>query len=313
MILGLGPLTVGVLLLAASACVLATLLLVPSRSLPYDRRRYGVEDTSLVTRVAGAASGRIGQLVDRSGRGRRWSNALDLAGIRMDVADFILVAGAAALGAFALGAVLEGLVLALLLAIMTGIGVLAWVHIRADRRRSRFADQIDDVVTLLASNMRAGHSLQQALSYVAREVEEPAAGELARVVNQARVGRDVTLALTETAERMESDDFRWIGQAIAIHRQVGGNLAEVLDTVGETVRERGQIRRQVKSLAAEGKLSAIILMVLPFGMAGMLTLVNPEYIGVLLQSPLGWAMIAGGFILLTLGGLWLRKVIEVKF
>lgn len=311
--MSLSPLTIAVLLLAAAACVVAALLLVPSRALPYDRRRPGVEDTSLVTRAAGAATGRIGRVLDRSGRGRRWAHALDLAGIRMDVADFVLVAGAVVLAASALGMVLQGPALALLLATLTGVGVLAWVHVRAGRRRSQFADQIDDMVTLLSSNMRAGHSLLQGLNHVAREVEEPAAGELARVVNQARVGRDLTEALADTAERMDSDDFRWIGQAIAIHRQVGGNLAEVLDTVAETVRERGQIRRQVKALAAEGKLSAMILMALPFGMAGLLSFVNPEYMGLLVESPLGWTMIVAGLVMLTLGGLWLRKMIEVRF
>jgi tight adherence protein B len=309
----MSPLTAGVLLLAVSACVLAVLLLVPSRALPYDRRRHGVEDTSFVTKVAWAATGRIGRALDRSDRGRRWANALDLAGIRMDIADFVLVVGAAALAAFAVGVLLQGLALGLLLTFFTSVGVLAWVHVRASSRRSRFADQIDDLVTLMASNMRAGHSLLQGLNYVAREVEEPAASELGRVVNQARVGRDLTQALAETAERMDSDDFRWIGQAITIHRQVGGNLAEVLDTVGETVRERGQIRRQVKALAAEGKLSALILMALPFGMAGLLSFVNPSYMSVLISSPLGWMMIIAGLVMLTLGALWLRKVIEVKF
>lgn len=85
---------------------------------------------------------------------------------------------------------------------------------------------------------------------------------MARVVNQVRVGRDLGEALDEAADRMDSDDFRWIAQAIAIHRQVGGNLAEVMDTVGETIRERNQIRRQVAALSAEGKLSAYVLIAL---------------------------------------------------
>lgn len=309
----LSPLLVGALLLGLAGVAVAALMLVPSRALPYDRRRYGVEDTSVVTRAAGAATGRIGRVLDRTGRGRRWEHALDLAGIRMEVADFVLVVGAAVLGAFALGLVLQGGIVAVLLALLALLGALGWVQVRAGSRRTRFADQIDDIVTLLASNMRAGHSLVQGLDFVAKEVEEPASGELARVVNQARVGRDLNDALADTAERMDSDDFRWIGQAIGIHRQVGGNLAEVLDTVGNTVRERGQIRRQVRALAAEGKLSAIILMLLPFVMTLLLTLVNPTYIGVLTQSPLGWAMIVAGLVMLTIGGLWLRKVIEVKF
>lgn len=306
-------LALGALLIGLAGLAVAALVMVPSRALSHDRRRYGVEDTSLVSRAAGRATTRIGAVLDRTGRGRRWEHALDLAGIRMDVADFVLVVGAVVLGAFALGLVLQGVIVAVLLSLLTLVGALGWVQIRSDRRRAQFADQIDDIVTLLASNMRAGHSLVQGLDFVAKEVDEPASGELARVVNQARVGRDLNDALAEAAERMQSDDFRWIGQAIGIHRQVGGNLATVLDTVGDTVRERGQIRRQVRALAAEGKLSAIILMLLPFVMVLLLTFVNPTYIGVLTQSPLGWAMILVGIVLLTLGGLWLRKAIEVKF
>ncbi|MGD8149659.1 type II secretion system F family protein [Ornithinimicrobium sp. Y1694] len=304
----------GPILLGLATCVVLALILVPSRELSRDRRRYGVEeDASLVTRAAGAATSRIGRALDRSGRRRRWGAALDLAGIRMEVADFVLVVGAALLAAFSIGLVIQGLILALLLVFMTLAAVLVWVNLRASQRRSAFADQIDDLVTLLASNMRAGHSLVSGLDFVSRELEDPASSELARVVNQSRVGRDLNDALADAAERMDSDDFRWVGQAIAIHRQVGGNLAEVLDTVGETVRERGQIRRQVKSLAAEGKLSALVLMALPFVVSLILAFLNPSYIGVLFSSAFGYFLLFVGIVLLTIGGLWLRKLVEVKF
>ena len=112
---------------------------------------------------------------------------------------------------------------------------------------------------------------------------------------------------------MGSQDFVWVTQAIAINREVGGNLAEVLDAVGHTIRERNQIRRQVAALAAEGKLSAYVLMALPFGIGGFLFVSNPSYIGVLTQSPLGWGMIAAGVVMLTIGGIWLSKVVRIKF
>ncbi len=120
-------------------------------------------------------------------------------------------------------------------------------------------------------------------------------------------------ALDETAARMDSDDFGWVAQAIAINRQVGGNLAEVLDTVGGTIRERGQIRRQVKALSAEGKLSAIVLMALPFGVTGFLVVTNPGYLAKFTESPIGYGLIALAVVLLLVGGLWLRKVTTLKF
>ena len=141
------------------------------------------------------------------------------------------------------------------------LGARLLVEFRAGRRQAAFADQLDDSLQLMASSLRAGHSLLRAVDVGAREdASAPTSEEFARIVNETRVGRDLSDALDEVAERMGSDDFTWVAQAIAIHREVGGNLAEVLDAVGHTIRERNQIRRQVKALSAEGKLSAIVLM-----------------------------------------------------
>ena len=128
----------------------------------------------------------------------------------------------------------------------------------------------------------------QALASVAREAEEPTSMEFARIMNETRVGRPLRSSLDETAARMESDDFTWVTQAIAINREAGGNLAEVLDGVGNTIRERNQIRRQVKALSAEGKLSAYVLMALPFGIAGFLAFANPKYLAKFTESLLGY-------------------------
>ncbi|MGD8200778.1 type II secretion system F family protein [Ornithinimicrobium sp. W1679] len=303
---------VGLVLLASLVAVV--ILLVPSKEVALERRRYGVAPPpSVIARTAAGATGALGSLLDRGGRGQRWANTLDRAGIRRDPAEFALLVGAAALMAFAIGVLISSVFTAVLLAGFAVVGAYLYVMFRSDRRKTEFGDQLDDLLQLLASNLRAGHSILQSLDSVARELDEPAGSEITRVVNQVRVGRDLGQALDESAERMDSDDFRWVSQAIAIHRQVGGNLADVLDTVGETIRERGQIRRQVKALAAEGKLSAIILMLLPFVVVLMLAVTNPEYIGTLTGNLLGWVLIFVGLALITVGGLWLRKVIEVKF
>ena len=112
---------------------------------------------------------------------------------------------------------------------------------------------------------------------------------------------------------MDSDDFRWVAQAIRIHREVGGNLAEVLDTVGHTIRERNAIRRQVKALSAEGKLSAVVLMALPFGIVGFLSVTNPAYLAGFTEGLAGYLMIAAVVVLLTVGGLWLKKTVAIRF
>jgi tight adherence protein B len=127
------------------------------------------------------------------------------------------------------------------------------------------------------------------------------------------VGRDLADALDEIAERTASDDFAWVAQAIAIHREVGGNLAEVLDAVGHTIRERNAIRRQVKALSAEGKLSAVVLMALPFGIIGFISMTNPGYLSAFTESAVGYGMLAVAAIMMLVGGLWLKNTVKIRF
>ena len=133
------------------------------------------------------------------------------------------------------------------------------------------------------------------------------------MVNQTRLGRDLNSALDETAERMGNEDFSWVSQAIGIHREVGGDLAEVLDQVGHTIRERNQIRRQVKALSAEGKMSAYILMALPILVPGAMGIMNPSFFTAMFQNPIGWGLLMLTAIMLVLGGLWMRKIVSFKF
>jgi tight adherence protein B len=304
---------------AAAALVVAGILaagvvLLPSQRLSLARRRPGIaQDEGMLGRVSAASTAVVAKAMARDGRDRRLSRALDRAGLRVDVADFVLLVGCSALAAGAVGLLLAGPLAGALLSGFTVAGSYAFVLLRADRRKAEFGEQLEDILQLLASNMRAGYSLQQGLDSVGREVDEPARSEVARVVNQVRVGRDLGVALDETADRMGSDDFRWVAQAIAIHRQVGGNLADVLDTVGETIRERAQVRRQVKALSAEGRFSALILLALPFVVALALAFLNPDYIGLLFSHVIGYIMVAVAMVMIVIGALWLRKVVTVEF
>ncbi len=231
----------------------------------------------------------------------------------MSPADFVLLVGAGTLASAAFGFLLGGLVFALIMVVVAIGGVAGFVSVRSDKRTSDFADQLEDLVQLLASNLRAGHSVLQSLDSLIPDLEEPARSEVARVVNQVRIGRDLSAALEDAADRMSSEDFRWIAQAVAIHRQVGGNLADVLDTTGETIRERSQIRRQVKALSAEGRMSAMVLMILPVGVFLVITVMNPLYRETFSQTVAGWTMLAACAVLMTIGWLWLRRIIQVQF
>lgn len=302
----------GILLCLTALLVLLFIVLKPSRSaLSRDRRRpFGDTDKSVLTSFTDSTVA----ILDKSVGGGPYSRRrLEDAGIRMPPSSFLFVVLAASAIMAVFGVLLNGPALAILLAVATPL--LAWLalSVLADRRRGKFDRQLGDNLMLIAGGLRAGHSVLAAVDAAAREAESPAAEEFARVVNQVRIGRDLDAALTDTALRMKSDDFSWISQAIQINREVGGDLAEVLDHVGETIRERGEIKAQVQALSAEGKLSAIILVALPFAMALMLMVINPTYLGVLTTDPIGWVMLGAGAVMMVIGTLWMRKTIQIKF
>ena len=255
----------------------------------------------------------------RRGVNGRIADELDLAGITRSPAAVTLTVLAIALGLFGVGAVLAltrgGLVwvLPFALAALTVIAAQAVIRRRIVKRRAQFAEQLDDSLQLISSGLRAGHSLVRAVDAVSQEAESPTAEEFSRVVNEHRLGRDLGEALQNCAERMQSDDLAWAAQAVAVHREVGGNLSEVLDHVGDTIRERNQIRRQVATLSAEGKVSANVLIGLPIAIAAVLCVISPNYVSVFVTSPLGIALIVVSLILFTVGVLWLRAVVKIKF
>lgn len=297
---------------ALAGGVLAVAGRAPARISAARRGRQDGRD-SMLSRFAERLVQWIDQNLRRRGRIAARTQALQEAGLKLRPGDFIALVGAAAITAAAIGLLASGIVAALLLAAITVGLSRIYLRVMAGRRRAAFADQLDDSLQLLASNLRAGHSMLRALDSLSREAEVPTSEEFARIVNETRVGRDLNESLDDVARRMRSDDFNWIAQAIAINREVGGDLAEVLDQVGNTIRERNQIRRQVKALAAEGKLSAYVLMALPFGLTAFLLVSNPDYLSKLTGSAIGYVMIAVGLVMLTVGGLWMNKVVSVKF
>ena len=310
-----GSLSYGIALIAVALLTWCYLLLSPRPvRISLERRRPATPPGQ--SSLAGATTTMTG-LIDKQLRRRSdvrvRTAALEAAGITLRLQDFVLLVIAGSLVAAALGVVLTGPLLGLVLGLVVPILSKIIVSVLTSRRRRAFADQLDGSLQLMASSLRAGHSLLQALNSVATEAEEPTSVEFSRIINETRVGRELSQALDETARRVRSDDFAWVTQAIAINREVGGNLAEVLDGVGHTIRERNQIRRQVKALSAEGRLSALVLMALPLGVLAFLSITNPSYIARFTESLAGYAMIAAGVLLLLIGGLWLGKVVRLKF
>lgn len=306
-------------LLGVGACALALVLgvvtvLEPGRMrLPASRRRPGSgPDGGLLSRGTSGLTDRLSKAMEHRDLSVHTA-VLTRAGVRVSLAVVALRIAGTALVVGMGGGLLLGKVAGLLLAVAVPVVARGVLGVRASRRRRLFGDQLEDTMQLMASSLRAGHSLPQALAAVARDAEEPTREEFSRILNETRVGRDVGVALDETAMRMANPDFGWVSQAIGINREVGGNLAEVLDQVAATIRERNQLRRQVSALSAEGRLTAYILMVLPFAIAGFLLITSPSYLTHFTQGLIGPGLIGLCVVMLLLGWLWLRKIIRFNF
>jgi tight adherence protein B len=192
--------------------------------------------------------------------------------------------------------------------------VLPWLYlkIKHSRRLSAFNAQLAETLGLMAGGLQAGLSLPQSVDSVVREGHEPMAGELRRALVEQRLGVDISDALESVGERMASEDFGWVVMAIRIQREVGGNLAEILHTVAGTLREREYLRRQVRALSAEGRLSGYILSALPPGLFVYMYFANNDYVRVLYTTPIGYVLLAAALLLLGIGGLFMSKLAKVE-
>ncbi|MET0894332.1 MAG: type II secretion system F family protein, partial [Acidimicrobiia bacterium] len=157
-----------------------------------------------------------------------------------------------------------------------------------------------------------GFSFAQGLESVANEASEPTRRELQRVFTESRLGRPVEDALEDSANRMSSIDMMWAVMAIRIQREVGGNLAELLDTVADTMTQRERIRLEIKSLTAEGRFSGFVLGIFPIAFAGVLYLIQPQYIGTLFESTSGLIACGVALVMMFFGFLWLRKILQIE-
>ncbi len=238
--------------------------------------------------------------------------ALEQANVPMSPGEAIL----AMIGLAAVGGVFVAIFNSPLWGLVTfGIMLLGFtilVRWAGNRERKRFEKQLPDTLTLLSTSLRAGYSLLQAIEAVATEAPDPTAREFSRAVVESRLGRSVPEALQGIVDRTSSKDFEWATMAIEIQREVGGNLAEVLQTVADTMLARNRLKGEIRALTAEGRISAIVLGSLPFALGAFLWFNNRDYLQPLLDATMGRiALVAGG--ILMLGGIfWLRKIVDIE-
>lgn len=194
--------------------------------------------------------------------------------------------------------------------VVLGVAVVMIQGVAA-RHKTRFENQLPDTLNLLSTSLRSGYSLLQAVEAVAAEAPEPTAREFGRAMNETRLGRSPVAALKQVADRMESLDFDWAVLAISIQREVGGNLAEVLQTAADTMLQRNRLRREMKALTAEGRVSAYVLGALPILLFLFLFLSRRDYLQPMLESTTGLIALGGAGVMLGVGIFWLSKIVKV--
>jgi tight adherence protein B len=272
------------------------------------------KETSRSSAVATQALGLADQVVKSRGIEPSLENTLSAADVPMTPAEWLLAHAGAAIG----GGLLFLLVSSFnpwwaLLGLLVGLAVpFIVLNIRTSNRQKAFSEQLPDTLTLMAGSLSAGFSLPQAVDSVVKEGLEPISSEMQKAVVEARLGVPIEEALENIAVRTQNKDFAWVVMAIRIQRQVGGNLSEILRIVAETLRERAYLRRQIRTLSAEGRISAVIIAAMPFVMLIYLLFVRPEYITLLFTETLGLIMIVGALILQVVGWFWMRKLVSFE-
>jgi tight adherence protein B len=186
------------------------------------------------------------------------------------------------------------------------------LRLQIRRRRQQFADDLPNVLQLVLSSLRSGFTLQQAVEAAVRDDEGPVAEQLSQALSEARISGEFEDALERVGERVGSSEMLWLVMALRLQREVGGSLAEVMQTTADTMRERAYLRRQVRTLSAEGRMSAYVLMALPLMTGVALVIMRPGYVRPLYTEPIGLLMLLVAALLMAVGVIWLRAAVKIE-
>lgn len=245
---------------------------------------------------------------------KRLEEELDISGLNIKGEEFIflwiLIAVVPAFLFFGIsGSFLKTFFVVVLMAIAPPV----YVKILIARKRLAFEEQLGDSLQLLSNGIRSGFSFQQALGNLSEDMPDPLGSEFRAANREILLGVDIETAFTKIARRMNSDDMDILTAAIVIQRQVGGNLAYILDNISGTIRERLKIRALIRTLTAQGRISGLIIGVIPVGLLVIITLMNPEYTAVLFETTYGHLMLGVAAFLEIIGFLVIRKIIDIEY
>jgi tight adherence protein B len=239
---------------------------------------------------------------------------LDNAELNMTPASWLIIRlGVTAVIVLLLAIILSSFWIGLLVGALIGwLGTGAYVSSRENKRRKSFEEELPDFLLLIASALRSGLSFNQALDSTAAEGKGQVSRQIRRALREVQMGSSIEDALTRVADRMQSDDLRWTVTALAIQREVGGNLSNILDTAAQTVKGRAELAREVRTLAAEGKLSGWVLAALPIGLFLYMLVANRAYIAFFWTTTAGIALLVFIAVIFTLGFIWMRRLVKIE-
>lgn len=242
-----------------------------------------------------------------------WVTTLERAGLSLTPREyFMLRVVVGAVPAVVLAVVLPIPLLALL-AIPLGYGLVGfWVKRRINSRRAKLEQQLVEVLQMMSSGLRAGFGMLQAIEGAAEQIPAPLSIELRRLIRDTAVGASLEQALEALNERVGSPDFDIVVTAIMIQRQAGGNLAEILDNVSHTMRERERIHGEIKTLTSQQRLTGYVIAGIPIGLGAMFTFINPEYMTLLFTEPLGRMMVGAAVTLELIGFMVIQKIVNIE-
>ncbi len=277
-----------------------------------------LEDTSeekSTEKKPSAIQQRLNSLVSERTFGKKWRAQLSRADIKLTVSEYAAVHVVSVFGFFALGYfVLFGQ--QLVMAIVSGfVGFFApriYVSQKTSSRLMRFESQLPDTLGLWVNALRSGYSVLQSMEAIARDAPEPTATEFRRVVQEVQLGIDMEDALEHLLNRVESEDLDLVITAVNIQREVGGNLAEILEVISHTVRERIKLKGEIRVLTAQGRITGYLISFLPIILALFLYTINPGYMGNLFENRMcGWPMLGLGLALIGIGFAIVQKIVDI--
>jgi tight adherence protein B len=273
------------------------------------------EDAPVADEKGGALDALDNILAERS-FGKKWRRQLARADLKLTVAEFFALHFVSMIAAFSFGffIIFSGdLIFSIVLAFIGFFIPRMYVARTISTRRIAFETQLPDTLGLWVNALRSGYSVLQSMEAVATDAPEPTQTEFKRVVQEVQLGIDVPDALEHLLVRVESDDLDLVITAVNIQREVGGNLAEILETIGSTIRERIKLKGEIRVLTAQGRITGYLISFLPIALAFLLNAINPGYMGEMFNNrACGWPLIGAGLALIGIGAALIQKIVDIE-